>query len=186
MLKRIIGVAVAFAAVLVVEKVPSAVAQSSAAQPCCADPWNPGGMHRHMWRHGNMGPGQRQRMLRHWTFMNEGVPAEYRGARSPLDQTSATVDAGGRLYADTCAACHGATGLGDGDAGRDLTPSPALLAHMIRMPMMADEYLLWAISEGGAPFNTDMPAFKDALSRDEIWQIVAYMRAGFPKVGTTE
>ena len=52
--------------------------------------------------------------------------------------------------------------------------------------MMADEYLLWAISEGGAPFGTDMPAFKDALSRDEIWQIIAYMRAGFPKVATSD
>ena len=57
---------------------------------------------------------------------------------------------------------------------------------MIRMPMMADEYLLWAISEGGAPFGTDMPAFKDALSQDEIWQIIAYMRAGFPKVATND
>lgn len=186
MFGRITGLAIALTFALVAGNIPSASAQSNSPEPCCADPWNPGGMHRDMWRHGNMGPGQRTRMLRHWTFMNEGVPAEYRGERSPLDQTRAAIDAGGHLYAETCAACHGAAGLGDGEAGRGLTPSPALLAYMIRMPMMADEYLLWAISEGGAPFDTDMPAFKGALSQDEIWQIIAYMRAGFPKVATND
>jgi mono/diheme cytochrome c family protein len=25
-----------------------------------------------------------------------------------------------------------------------------------------------------------MPAFKDILSREEIWKIIAFMRAGFP------
>ena len=186
MLGRITGLVIALTFALVSDNIPRASAQSNSPEPCCADPWNPGGMHRDKWGHGNMGSEQRQRMLRHWAFMNEGVPAEYRGARSPLGQTTVTVDAGGRLYADSCAACHGATGLGDGEAGRSLTPSPALLAYLIRMPMMADEYLLWAISEGGAPFDTDMPAFKDTLSRDEIWQITAYMRAGFPKVATTD
>jgi mono/diheme cytochrome c family protein len=28
-----------------------------------------------------------------------------------------------------------------------------------------------------------MPAFKDVLSKQQIWQIVAYLRAGFPVVG---
>jgi mono/diheme cytochrome c family protein len=41
--------------------------------------------------------------------------------------------------------------------------------------------MVWTISEGGALFGTDMPAFKNTLSRDDIWRIVTYMRAGFPK-----
>jgi mono/diheme cytochrome c family protein len=40
--------------------------------------------------------------------------------------------------------------------------------------------MLWSISDGGAAFGSAMPAFKDVLSRDEIWKIVTYMRAGFP------
>jgi len=40
----------------------------------------------------------------------------------------------------------------------------------------------WA-GEGGAPFGTRIPAFKDALSQEQIWQIIAYMRAGFPALG---
>ena len=48
------------------------------------------------------------------------------------------------------------------------------------MPEGADAYLLWAISEGGTSFGTQMPAFKDKLSDEQIWQIVTFMRAGFP------
>lgn len=70
--------------------------------------------------------------------------------------------------------------MGHGDAGLALYPSPALLADLVRMPQAVDEYLVWAISDGGAPFGTKMPAFKNALTRDQMWQIIAFMRAGFP------
>jgi hypothetical protein len=32
------------------------------------------------------------------------------------------------------------------------------------MPYAVDTYLLWAIAEGGEPFGTQMPAFKDTLA----------------------
>jgi mono/diheme cytochrome c family protein len=70
--------------------------------------------------------------------------------------------------------------MGDGEVAKSLSPSPALLAHMIQMPMSVDEYMLWSISDGGSAFGTAMPAFKDVLTNDEIWKIVTYMRAGFP------
>lgn len=146
------------------------------------DFWQPGWMHRDMWT-GRNGPADMQaRMKRHWTFMHEGVPKAYAGARSPLSPTPATVSMGGKLYEENCASCHGKRGTGDGTEGRSLTPSPALLAWMIQRPVAVDEYLLWTISDGGAAFKTAMPAFKDTLSRDEIWQVIAYMRAGFPPV----
>ena len=70
--------------------------------------------------------------------------------------------------------------MGDGEAAKALDPSPALLAYMIQMPMSVDSYMLWSISEGGEAFGTAMPAFKEVLTKDEIWKIVTYMRAGFP------
>ena len=108
------------------------------------------------------------------------MPAEYRGQTSTVAPTEATIREGATLYAENCASCHGPTGLGDGEAGRALNPSPALLAYMINMPMAVDEYLLWTISEGGKPLGTAMPAFKDSLTKEQIWQIIAFMRAGFP------
>lgn len=132
------------------------------------------------WGHGNMGPGQQQRMQRHWTYMNECVPAAYRGARSTIRATPEVIAEGQTLYTANCASCHGAEGLGDGEAGRSLVPSPALLRWFVQMPMSGDEYLLWAISEGGQRFGTEMPAFREPLTEEEIWKIIAYMRAGFP------
>lgn len=114
--------------------------------------------------------------------MHGGLPAEYRGMWSPLKETSEVVRSGGELYNQKCAVCHGTQGMGDGEAAKALNPSPALLAYMIQMPMSVDEYLMWSIAEGGAQFGTNMPAFKDTLSRDEIWKIIAYMRAGFPEL----
>jgi mono/diheme cytochrome c family protein len=130
-----------------------------------------------------MGPGMQQRMARHWAFMNQGVPAEYAGARNPLSATAETIASGRALYLQNCALCHGEGGMGDGEQARSLTPSPALLAWLIQMPMAVDPYMLWSISEGGAAFGTDMPAFRGELSEDEIWKIVSFMRAGFPAAG---
>ena len=86
---------------------------------------------------------------RHREFLQGGVPLEYRSRRSPYPAATKVIIDGGRLYKSHCATCHGSKGLGDGDAGRDLTPSPAFLAYLIKRPRSVDEYLLWTISEGG-------------------------------------
>ena len=139
----------------------------------------PRDVQRDRWAPGRMGVTQHQRMLRHWTFLNEGVPEAYRGAASTVEPTPETIARGADLYAAQCAECHGAIGYGDGTEGRGLVPSPALLTYLVQRPMAGDEYLLWAIADGGAAFRTEMPAYKNALSEDDIWSIIAYMRAGF-------
>ena len=90
------------------------------------------------------------------------------------------ITAGGEVYRANCIACHGPRGRGDGDAGLDLVPSPALLTGLTDKKTAVDEYLLWTVSEGGQAFGTAMPAFKNRLSEDQIWQVIAYLRAGFP------
>lgn len=55
-----------------------------------------------------------------------------------------------------------------------------MLAYTVHRPISLDEYLLWSVPEGGAAFGSNMPAFKDKLTPDEIWKVVTYMRAGFP------
>jgi mono/diheme cytochrome c family protein len=144
------------------------------------DYWQPLWMQRQLWGPGKMPPGMRARMLRHMTYMQYGVQKEYQGAQSTVGSAQEVIVAGRELYVKNCATCHGMKGMGDGNASNSLLPSPALLAFMIQRPISVDEYLLWSISEGGKDFSTDMPAFKDTLSRNEIWTIVAYMRAGFP------
>jgi mono/diheme cytochrome c family protein len=144
------------------------------------DYWQPDWMVRELWGPGRMPRGMMVRLLRHTTFMQYGVPKAYEGLKSTVSPGPAAVAQGRQIFAERCASCHGADGLGNGEAGKALSPSPALLAYMIRRPIAVDEYLLWTISEGGAQFGTEMPAFKDMLDQDDIWRVVAYMRAGFP------
>ena len=141
---------------------------------CCDEPG------ANSWVVERLNPMQRRRALRHEAFIRNGVPIEYSNRTSPYPAAAGVIRSGAALYGKHCAACHGAAGMGDGEAGNDLSPSPALLAFMIKYPRSVDAYLLWTIAEGGKQFDTEMPAFKDVLDDREIWEIVAYMRAGFP------
>lgn len=165
----------------VIAQAPSPPPNQSPARPGF-DYWQPDWMVRELWGPGRMPKGMMTRMLRHMTYMHYGVPKEYDGAVSTARPSPETTAAGEKLFARHCASCHGKDGLGEGDAANALSPSPALLAFMIRRPISVDEYLLWSIADGGKQFESAMPAFKDTLKRDEIWQIIAYMRAGFPPV----
>src|SRR5262245_25378683 len=160
---------------------PSLVqAQGQQPAPRGFDYWQPDWMVRELWGPGNMPKGMMVRLLRHTTYMQYGVPKDYEGAKSTVPPGPQTIAAGGQLYGERCAACHGRDGMGDGEPGRAVSPSPALLAYMVRRPIAVDEYLLWTIVDGGKQFDSEMPAFKDKLSRDDIWRVIAYLRAGFP------
>lgn len=134
------------------------------------------------WNFKNLSPEQQQRMIRFSTFVNRRFPEAYVAAQNDVGYTVKAIAAGGPLFAAHCSQCHGKSGLGNGELASALSPSPALLAYMIQQPIAIDQYLLWTISEGGKPFGTAMPAFKNELSREQIWQIVAYLRAGFPAI----
>jgi mono/diheme cytochrome c family protein len=174
----------ALAALAVALGANGATAQMQA-PPFGWDMWEPGWRNRDVWQSKREDESLRWRLTRHETFLRDGVPAAYQGAHNPLAETPDVVRQGGAIYAERCARCHDPTGMGHGDAGLALYPSPALLAELVRMPQAVDEYLLWAISEGGTPFGTKMPAFKDALTREQIWQVITYMRAGFPDARAT-
>ncbi len=105
-----------------------------------------------------------------------GIDPKYAGETNPLPPSPANFEAGKRLYEKSCAACHGATGNGDGPAAKALDPPPAQLAGLGRMPMMSDGYLYWTIAEGGTPVKSAMPPFKAALSKDDTWKIVLFLR----------
>lgn len=137
-----------------------------------------------------MGPGMMGRgmggmagsMPRHRQAMMSGVPAPYDSLVNPLPRTRETLDRGATVYAENCASCHGPTGRGDGEAGRDLSPPPGNLAWLSQMPMVRwDPFMYWTVAEGGASFGSAMPAFKDTLSSDDIWAVIAYVQGRLPQ-----
>ena len=121
---------------------------------------------------GGMGPGMggNGMMERH----HAEIPAEYAGLTNPIPADTESLERGGELYTVNCASCHGDGGMGDGPAGSALDPAPSPIAHSSQM--MADDYLFWRVSEGGAPFSTAMPSWK-VLDEQSRWDLINYMRA---------
>ncbi|MCB2160699.1 cytochrome c [bacterium] len=117
-----------------------------------------------------VGTGNNGMMSRHQAV----VPAEYSGLTNPIPPDANSLERGASLYAINCASCHGDGGMGDGPAASALDPAPVPVAHSSQM--MADDYLFWRISEGGASFGTSMPAW-DALDEEARWDMINYIRA---------
>jgi len=115
-------------------------------------------------------------LLRHQFVARNGIDPKYAAKTNPLRPTAETLAAGEGLYKANCASCHGATGFGDGPAAGSLNPPPPNIAASARMPMTSDGYLYWTIAEGGVPLHTAMPPFKSALTDEQIWKIILYVR----------
>lgn len=57
------------------------------------------------------------------------APVDVSGVTEPWVANADMVKHGSKLYAQNCAMCHGATGLGDGAAGQALNPKPRNLVE---------------------------------------------------------
>ncbi len=115
-------------------------------------------------------------MVRHHYVMKNGIGSEYFSKENPLVLNKDNLQVGKILYEKNCLSCHGASGYGDGKAGKNLNPRPANIANFSKMPMATDGYLFWTISEGGIPIQTSMPPFKSSIKEEEIWKIIIYLR----------
>lgn len=154
------------------------IAVLSLAQPCSGQPGMMGQWPGYRCCGPMMGQGQAMQgsMYRHHLYMMYGIDPRYQGKVNPLPSTREKLEAGKNLYSKNCASCHGPAGLGDGEAGRNLSPRPANIAAMSKRPMASDAYLYWTIAEGGQPIGSAMPTFKQSLSESEIWEIIGYLR----------
>ena len=108
------------------------------------------------------------------------VPSEYAAKKNPLAGNANSAEAGKQVYNVYCTSCHGETGMGDGPAAASLDPTPQPLAK--NQTSLSDAYLFWRISEGGlmAPFKSAMPAWKNALDEEQIWEVITYLRTFSP------
>ena len=86
------------------------------------------------------------------------------------------IEVGSRGYNSNCARCHGPEGRGNGtdsDHAADLTDN-------LRAELNTEGVLFYKIWNGHAiQLRTqvdDMPAFKDKLTRDEVWSIVEHVK----------
>jgi putative copper export protein/mono/diheme cytochrome c family protein len=97
---------------------------------------------------------------------------------SPTDFATASIARGAGLYATNCAACHGATGYGDGPLAARLAVHPSDLATPDLWRQMDGDLFWWLSSGIDAPAGgIAMPGFADKLDPDARWALIDYIRA---------
>lgn len=102
------------------------------------------------------------------------IPESYAAKHMPQDwwNNQKIIDAGRQIYLGdgktqvNCSKCHGKTGEG-------IRSGAGYFRNTETMKTYSDSYLFWRISEG-VPY-TAMAAFKNKLSEDEIWQVIAFI-----------
>ncbi len=87
--------------------------------------------------------------------------------------------AGMATFTQNCIICHGAEGRGDGPASAGLSPKPANFWERFES---TEEKQVRVVTNGGASekLSPIMPSFGDALSTQQIRDVVAYVRDRFP------
>jgi mono/diheme cytochrome c family protein len=120
-------------------------------------------------------------IARHQKVVMYGVPAPYDAIRDLTPDNDEKLRRGAAIFDQQCSSCHGWSGRGTGSEGFFLVPAPADLAWLAQTPRdKADPYIYWSIAEGGRAFDSEMPAFRQGLTEQDIWSVTAYLRAGMP------
>lgn len=103
-------------------------------------------------------------------------PREARDAaakrQNPIKAAPASLAHGQALFAIYCTPCHGPGGKGDGPVSPKFIPPPDI-THPSIQKARTDGYLQHVIGTGGAV----MPAYGEALSPEERWDVVNYLRS---------
>jgi mono/diheme cytochrome c family protein len=93
---------------------------------------------------------------------------------NPIPPTEQSIARGKVMYDIYCALCHGGTGHGDGKLGKKyMTPADLTSEHSQRL---RDGSLYYTISYGAATKDEQMPGYADALSPEDRWHVVNYMK----------
>jgi high-affinity iron transporter len=82
---------------------------------------------------------------------------------------------GKTIYTQSCASCHGVTGLGDGPGGAALNPRPPAIGTSAQMHGVSPALMYRIVSVGIA--GTPMAGFSGSLTSEQRWSVVAYINS---------
>src|SRR6185503_4847083 len=94
-------------------------------------------------------------------------------ALQPLPALAPSVERGAALFQENCASCHGADGRGDGAESRRLGLSPANFTDLAFMQVETPDDFFNVVTLGRR--RSGMPAWSDALSVQQRWDVVRYL-----------
>ncbi len=90
---------------------------------------------------------------------------------NPIPASTESESAGKVIYAQSCLACHGPKGEGNGPAAAFLNKHPGIFSDP-KLWNQSDGALFWKISHGNSP----MPNFAPTLKENQIWQVIDFIR----------
>jgi cytochrome c oxidase cbb3-type subunit 3 len=99
-------------------------------------------------------------------------------AYGPSGVCAGNPEYGKEIHDQLCWRCHGRSGKSDGPVSEAMNPRPRALTDRAYMATVSDDDLLTAIKLGGAAVGKSpaMMAFKEALSDDDIRDLIAFIR----------
>ena len=100
------------------------------------------------------------------------LPADAADTKSPLTVDDKVLAIGKKVYTDKCQKCHGPKGLGDGPDADPDHAEDMNLTNPKRADRNPDGVVFYKVLNGRR--SPKMPAFKDELSTEQIWSVVAY------------
>ena len=108
------------------------------------------------------------------SFVKRRVTVGGTSDRNPLAATEDNVRRGQRAFSSYCAACHGLDGQNTGVPFAAAMSPPVPRLSALEVQRYTDGQLHSVIENGLWP--SGMPASRELLNDEEIWQIVQYIR----------
>ena len=105
--------------------------------------------------------------------LNATIHREMNVAPNPMPLSDANLNAGLKLYASNCMACHGASdGKASNIAHGLYQPAPQLGEHGVEDD--PDGEIYWKVQHGIR--FTGMPSFAKTLTDTQLWQLVMFLK----------
>ena len=103
------------------------------------------------------------------------LPVTAANEKNPVAVSAATLVSGRRLFRDHCLRCHGPQGKGNGSDADPKYRERMDLTSAARAPINPDGVIFHKIWSGRE--KPKMPAFKDKLTKEQVWTLVGYVQS---------
>ena len=103
------------------------------------------------------------------------LPPDAAETKNPLTVDDKVLATGKKVFTDKCQKCHGPKGLGDGPDADPDHAEEMNLTNPKRADRNPDGVVFYKVMNGRR--SPKMPAFKDELSKEQIWSVVAYAQS---------
>jgi mono/diheme cytochrome c family protein len=94
---------------------------------------------------------------------------------NPVPVSDGSIQIGSNLYEINCRVCHGKTGVGDGPVGQKFATKAPVNLNEAYTQDQADGQLFFTLTRGRGL----MPLYRDALSPEERWHVINYVKTQF-------